>query len=185
MVYRGYDEIDQHDEDIFNAIVERVAPGDELWVLGDISRGNSAGTKHALNMLMELKWFSKMHMKSPIQLHLIPGNHERCHPKNHDSHKHQKLALTVFDSVQPFARHKIDGQDVMLSHFPYTRDRHETRYKQYRLFDEGLPLIHGHLHTEDRLVDREIQVSWEAWHRPVEQSEISSLIQEMDLPDVE
>lgn len=177
--YRGYstpEEIDEHDAKIIETIIETVAPGDHLWNLGDISRGGKAGTDHALGLLFDVTYFSKAHKKNPIVQHLIPGNHDRCHPKNPDSWKHQAHALTVFKSVQTFARHKIADRDVMLSHFPYKRDRNEERYGQYRLRDEGHVLLHGHLHVEQRVKGREVHVGWDAWQRPVSQGEIAELI---------
>ena len=38
---------------------------------------------------------------------------------------------------------------MLLSHFPYRGDHYEDdRYEAYRLRDEGLPLLCGHVHHE-------------------------------------
>ncbi len=40
---------------------------------------------------------------------------------------------------------------VLLSHFPYVGDRGQERYAQWRLKDEGLPLLHGHTHSAEEI----------------------------------
>jgi calcineurin-like phosphoesterase family protein len=114
----------------------------------------------------------------PGTKHLIAGNHDPCHPMHRDAHKWQAAYLQVFASVQPFARRRIRNQDVLLSHFPYVKDRHEARYMQYRLRDEGAWLLHGHTHqSEQRREGREIHVGLDAWDlTPVSLDTIADLM---------
>lgn len=97
-----------------------------------------------------------------------------------DAHKWIDDYHDVFEYVAPYARIKIDREDVMLSHFPYTKDRHEARYMQYRLRDEGKWLLHGHTHqAEQRREGREIHVGLDAWDlTPVSLGTIRELMQE-------
>lgn len=129
---RGFEEdTDAHDEHLvkrWNAVVQ---PQDQVWVLGDIAMSR---LDHALDLISYL----------PGHKHLIAGNHDGCHPMHAKAHKQQSRYLEVFDSVQTMARRKINGQMVLLSHFPYTHDRHEARYMQYRLPNYGEWLLHGH-----------------------------------------
>lgn len=147
---RGFDSTDEHDERLVSEWSRRVGKDDQVWVLGDLAVSSPA---RALEIVRSL----------PGVKHLIAGNHDGCHPMHRDAHKQQAKYLSVFASVQAFARRRIDGAEVLLSHFPYAKDRHEARYMQYRLRDEGAWLLHGHTHGTERLEGREIHVGVDAW----------------------
>ena len=161
--HRGYPSAAAHDERVVHTLAATLRKGDILWNLGDTNRGgNAARQTAAIATLAALRDTIGFHH------HLIPGNHCGCHPMHRDAHNWQGRYLAAFDSVQAFARHRIAGHDVMLSHFPYTGD-HTTpdRHTQYRLRDEGRALIHGHTHQQAPQVPtrpREVCVSLEAWH---------------------
>ncbi|ADX31992.1 hypothetical protein TPA2_gp78 [Tsukamurella phage TPA2] len=102
-----------------------------------------------------------------------------------DSWKWQRRYLEVFESVQPFARHRfvVDDQrrEVLLSHFPYQDGGDHTeyeRYQQYRLPSRGRFLLHGHTHSPLAHVrnSRQIHVGWDAWRRPVHEDEIRAMM---------
>lgn len=148
---RGFEHVEEHDAYICDGWSNFVGPNDQVWVLGDIAVSNP---KRALELLDRL----------PGHKHLIAGNHDRCHPLHRDAHKRQREYLQVFESVQAFARRKVAGQDVLLSHFPYDTDRGEVRYTQYRLRNEGLWLLHGHTHSDVIATSpNEIHVGVDAW----------------------
>lgn len=166
--HRGFEEnVDEHDARLVANWSRVVRSDDQVWVLGDISVSSPT---YALGVLRDL----------PGRKHLIAGNHDGCHPMHRNSHKVQRHYLEVFESVQPFARRKIGGEYVLLSHFPYNKDRHEVRYTQYRLRDEGLWLLHGHTHQADqRREGREIHVGVDAWNlTPVHLNTIVELMKE-------
>lgn len=139
---RGFSTTAAHDAELAYRWDATVRPEDAVWVTGDVCVGGSALTKRAL------EWVSRR----PGVKYLVPGNHCRVHPHHRDSHRWQRTFMELaFESVQPFARRRIDGQDVLLSHFPYVGDSGpEERYTQYRLPCEGLPIIHGHTHSRSR-----------------------------------
>lgn len=147
-----------------------VKPSDQVWVLGDISAGGTKAQHKALDWLRD----------RPGGKHLIAGNHDGCHPMHRDAHKWQPLYLDVFKTVQPFARRKINGQPVLLSHFPYQGDHTEAdRYDQYRLRDLGVLLLHGHIHRPLRKMGYQIHVGLDAWNlKPVNLDELIILIGE-------
>lgn len=122
-----------------------VKPDDIVWILGDISAGGRAAQLNAL------EWIQNR----PGKKHLITGNHDACSPIHRDSHKWQRIYLEAFESVQMAARRKIPTAEgnvtVLLSHFPYVGDRGQERYAQWRLRNEGLPLLHGHTHSAGKL----------------------------------
>ena len=100
------------------------------------------------------------------KLHLT-GN---CHPMYRDSHKRMAMYFPTFASVQLHARKSIGGTRVLLSHFPYQGGGDHTaedRFNQWRLPDLGVPLIHGHTHSDILLSKTpkgtiQVNVAWEA-----------------------
>jgi calcineurin-like phosphoesterase family protein len=180
---RGFASSAGHDEVIvanWNAVVGR---DDTVWHLGDVGLGKPA---------LILPWAARLNGA----IHLITGNHDAVWPGHRDSHKHQREWLEHFASVQSFARRKIGGRYVLLSHFPYDGDHTaEDRHRQFRLRDEGTWLLHGHTHGRERLGQvtlppvtfggegawrgRQLHVGLDAWDlRPVPQCEVERLIAE-------
>lgn len=137
---RGFDSIEDHDEAVLKPL-HRLCWDDEMWILGDLSSGRPEGEEAALNALLEC----------PPRKHLIAGNHDSVSSTHRHGYRQQRRFLEVFDSVQQFGRVRLHGRDVLMSHYPYARSgdgpgRGPARYAEYRLPDEGLPLIHGHTH---------------------------------------
>lgn len=163
---RGFADVAEHDSAIINNWEKVIRKDDQTWVLGDV-----ALTRHdeALAIIAGL----------PGVKHLVAGNHDPCHPMHRESHKHQRKYLEVFDSVQVFARRKILGKTLLLSHFPYSSDRgFEARYPQYRLPDFGEWLVHGHTHLPEVWTGpREIHVGVDAWGlKPVSLDTVAKLM---------
>lgn len=187
---RGFASSAEHDEAVIERWNKLVRPDDLVWHLGDVGLGNETGILNTATHLNGRK-------------QLITGNHDACWPGHRDSRKHQRRWLEVFESVQAFARIRIDGRTVMLSHFPYEGDHTgEDRATQYRLRDEGAWLIHGHTHQKNRLgpdprylttmspVDgtgqtwprgREVHAGLDAWDlRPASEAAILGVIREYE-----
>lgn len=151
---RGFDSVAEHDAAVADRWRALVKPRDTVWVLGDLA---AASPVHALAILATL----------PGEKVLVAGNHDRCHPMHRDAHRRQAAYLTTgggpFVATLSGARKRIGGEDVLLSHFPYLRDREEPRHLQWRLRDEGLPLVHGHTHGEERLTVTPAMMT-DPWH---------------------
>jgi calcineurin-like phosphoesterase family protein len=148
---RGFASAEEHDEAVISRWNETVKPADTVWHLGDV--GMSRGFLPLVGRLNGT-------------VHLIAGNHDAVWPGHRDSHRHQRGWLEHFASVQAFARRRIGGHQVLLSHFPYEGDHAaEDRCGQYRLRDEGLWLLHGHTHWQHIQVHggRQIHVGLDAW----------------------
>lgn len=164
---RGFGSLDEHDSEIIRRWNKAVAPGDTVWVLGDIGMGNEEAYLGLASCLNGTK-------------HLISGNHDAVWPGHRDAHKKMDLWLAVFATIQPFGRRRINGHDVLLSHFPYGTDTEhhaEGRYMQYRLRDEGGWLLHGHTHGTERLHGHQIHVGLDAWDlAPVNEGTIGKMI---------
>lgn len=166
---RGFDDPAEHDAAILDHWREVVGPRDVVHVLGDL-----ALAKHTkvLPLLEPLPGYKR----------LVTGNHDYPHPSRRDHAKFERAYGEVFESVQPFSRRRIGGRDVLLSHFPYRGDHTaKDRYVQYRLRDEGLPLLHGHTHSDERVSGRMIHVGLDAWGlRLVPEEAVIDLLDQME-----
>ncbi len=179
--------IEWHDQILAQNWDARVGKDDVIWVLGDISAGGSKAQRNALSWLAS----------RPGRKHLIAGNHDSVHPMHRDSHKWLPEYMMVFDSVQSAATRDVplvDGgrQKVLLSHFPYTGEGGREggdRHAQWRLRNEGLPIIHGHVHSTETVTQSsgegadgwppstQIHVGVDAWGmKPVSLEEISEVL---------
>lgn len=162
---RGFSTVAEHDQVLVENWCSCVRKNDTVWVLGDLAVSNPTMTLALIGTL-------------PGTKHLIGGNHDRCHPMHRDAHNWQRRYLEVFSSVQAFARRKVAGRNVLLSHFPFEGDHsREDRYTQYRLRDEGDWLLHGHTHSASKGFGRQIHVGVDAWGMtPVFLEQIEAII---------
>lgn len=142
-----------HDATIMQRWNDTVRPDDQVWHLGDVTMGVGR-SDYALHLVRKLHG----------HIHLITGNHDPVWPGHRQAHRHQREWLGAFASIQAFARRKIAGQQVLLSHFPYRGDHTTTdRHTQFRLRDEGLWLLHGHVHDAWQVDGRQINVGVDQW----------------------
>ena len=134
-------------------------------MLGDLTASNRA-------LPYALEWVKAR----PGHKHLVLGNHDPAHPMHSDSHKWELMYYEAFDSVaaaRTLSKITLPGgtvERVLMSHFPYHGDRTEymDRHTQFRLRDEGMPLLHGHIHTRNRVTHTDdgtpqIHVGQDAW----------------------
>lgn len=159
-------------EEMEEGIVERwnvtVPAGARVGVLGDVimdsrapNRANAAATN-----LARLKMISRLNG----ELHLIPGNHDPCHPQ-------------LFQDAATWERHYLDagfhtihsptmlitapdGRPLKINHFPYdASDIPDARFHnvRHRAGDNPLWLIHGHVHDRWKQNGRQINVGLDAW----------------------
>lgn len=166
--YRGFTTSEEHDEVVIanhNAVVEE---DDVVWVLGDVCLRPTS-----LSTVARLKGRKR----------LIEGNHDQVWSGHSNSEKYLERWGLYFETIRPFATRKVDGCRFLLSHFPYTADRGKQRHTKYRLRDEGMPLVHGHLHVNEiynRERPKQIHVGLDAWQlKPVPQEAVVSLIREV------
>lgn len=158
--FSSVEEMNEHIITKWNRVVGK---RDTVWHLGDWGMG--AVDVH-LEILKRLNG----------TVHLIAGNHDQVWSGHRDSYRFQQRWMEAgFASVQSFARRKINGVQVLLSHFPYAGDHTTTeRYAEYRLQDTGMPLIHGHVHDTWRVNGRQFNVGVDVnKFRPVHMEEIA------------
>lgn len=168
-------DLDAYNNHIITVWNSHVTKDDTVWLLGDASLGTWEQAEASFRQLNGT-------------IHLITGNHDRCWPGNRNSHDWQHKYMQYFRSVQPFARRKIEGKVVLLSHFPYdgdhvsdARPNGEDRDTQYRLRNEGQWLLHGHTHQSHIMTGlRMLHVGWDTWHAPVPLETVSGVIRKED-----
>lgn len=191
---RGFSSVKAHDEAVLGNLAACLRPRDRLFVLGDFT--GSASRRTLIPALLAF------HDIVPGEKHLIAGNHDGVHPMARPRATDFVDYGIAFASIASAGSRKINGTRVLLSHFPYTRDRAETRYPQWRLPNLGEWLLHGHTHgTEKATVgfsskvigvdpanygfhhrftySREIHVGLDAWDlSPVHSDHLADLIKE-------
>jgi calcineurin-like phosphoesterase family protein len=174
---RGFDSTEAHDLAIFRRWERQVRPDDLVYVMGDISGGSRTGEIHALNVLNML----------PGRKILVAGNHDSVSGIHRRKSPDLWLFRETFEDIKDFARIRIEGQQILLSHYPYMSQgdgpgRGHARYEQFRLPDLGERLIHAHTHhshpTSGSTTGRELCVSWDAWRRIVNIGDVHNWIKE-------
>lgn len=151
-----------HDDFLADVWDNTVRPQDFIIVAGDVSIN---GSDYALD------W----HAQRPGTKILVSGNHDPVHPFHRDAHKHfEKWSKVFTGGIFPFMRRKLGNSYFLISHFPYAgtgAEGHgvEDRFTQFRLIDEGLPLLHGHTHGQEKhhLSDAgtpQLHVGLDAWN---------------------
>lgn len=141
---RGFETEKEHDEALianFNGVIK---PEDAVFHLGDFSLKNPA---------TNMEYFCDVMARLNGYWNLISGNHDSCWSGHRDAHRHRgDYLLMGFESVQDFAKRKLNDNYILLSHFPYAGDHTlEQRHTQFRLRNEGLTLLHGHTHAKEKI----------------------------------
>lgn len=167
---RGFDSAEEHDSFIVEQWNRIVRPNDIIFHMGDVTLKNVSRVRHVMEQLHGIK-------------HLILGNHDRAHPCFKNSHNQHAPYREFFESVSLFGRIRINQTNIVLSHFPYEgeSEEREDRLVEFRLRDQGIPLIHGHTHSGENYSRSDqgssmIHVGWDAWERPVSEDEIREYI---------
>lgn len=131
---------------------EVVAPDDVVYVLGDVVMGERSETLPVVEKLNGIKL-------------LVPGNHDRCW--SHDKaaakwvKRYEDVGLEVLDDQVEL---QTDRGPVLMCHFPYEADdRHGSVFADYHPKDEGLPLLHGHVHQDWKVKGRQVNVGTDVW----------------------
>ena len=177
--------IDWHTNRLAGQWDARIRPQDTVIVCGDLTANNGM-VEHAL------EWVKAR----PGVKRFVLGNHDPAHPMYRDAHKWDGIYYQAFKSVSTSATMNLalprsgDKVRVKLSHFPYSGDgdSKEDRCTQDRLSDEGLPIVHGHVHTKDQATRSQrgtpqIHIGVDAWGMaPVKMTVVADLLETMIHP---
>lgn len=175
---RPYNSVGEMNEALIANWIERVAPGDLVFVPGDVVMGRK---EESLPLLARLTGY----------IVVLPGNHDPCWFGSNAGAKlargrAQYLDNGVAEIIDTGAGHgeptvEIAGQTVKMSHFPYIGDSRERqgedKFSAYRPEDDGSWLIHGHVHDAWKVKDRMINVGVDVWdYCPVHIDELAAII---------
>jgi calcineurin-like phosphoesterase family protein len=161
------------DVDAMNrALVDRwndvVSPADDVWILGDVAMGPIDES---------LAFVGQLHGRKV----LLAGNHDRCwsgHGPKAEPWVERYLEAGFDEILQSAVEATLGTMPVLCSHFPYRGDsRDEERYLAHRPIDDGLVLLHGHVHERWKVCDRQVNVGVDVWDfHPVTDDELLSAI---------
>ncbi|GAF97624.1 unnamed protein product, partial [marine sediment metagenome] len=127
---RPFDSVGQMNECLVERWNETVAPGDTVYLLGDVAY--KADDADSL--------LDRMHGN----IRLVRGDHD----KNPHTTKGRAINLARFEQMIPFGTEiEMAGQLVVLCHFPM--DSWEGKY-------EGSFMLHGHSHGKSKHVTRRL-----------------------------
>lgn len=176
---RGFASPAEHDEILLQNWNQSVRKDDIAFILGDFA--------------MTWKGVEARLARMNGRKILISGNHDLTFGGSRDAWKHLPdwIGEGKFESILTFARRKVMDREFLLSHFPYEGDHAsqdrpdaEDRHTQYRLRDEGMWLVHGHVHSTEKITGtRQVHVGADAWGlSPVCEEEILALMETADGP---
>jgi calcineurin-like phosphoesterase family protein len=121
---------------------------------------------------------------------LVLGNHDRGSVTQTNGWAYQREYLDAgFEAVVDYATVTLPqvkggapARKVLLSHFPYHADHKDSpRFNQFRLRDEGMWLVHGHVHGLYTVRDRGVNVGVDVWDfYPVQDHEVAKLIDDVE-----
>jgi calcineurin-like phosphoesterase family protein len=170
---RPFSDVNHMREWLVNKWNETVQPEDFVVVLGDWAMGNREETL-------------KVGLRLNGHKMLVQGNHDDM-SKKYTRQTYLDAGFEDIGSIEITDQSiLINHNEVVLNHFPYAGDSQmEDRFAEYRPADNGLWLLHGHVHTEWRQRGRQINVGVDAWGGvPVNEYAISHMIEQgpQDLP---
>lgn len=116
---RPWDDIERMNRDLVANINARVAPEDDLYILGDYSFKMTAEAAAALRSTINCR-----------KVHLISGNHDKDWT--------QKAVADTFIVEPPIVKLNIHGKKLILSHFPLM---------DWASMAHGSWHLHGHIHS--------------------------------------
>lgn len=122
---RGYNSVEEMNDDLINKICSTLDEGDELWVLGDLVMGDIDKAAAVLSRI-------------PYSVHFLVGNHDTLRRVN------------LYDSLG-WVNHEraiqvTDGSwDFYLSHYPTVTMNYDDVKKHHPLIN-----LHGHTHYQNK-----------------------------------
>jgi calcineurin-like phosphoesterase family protein len=151
-----------------NAVVH---PSDTVYMLGDLVMGDfEAGIKRVATL--------------DGRKILIPGNHDRMFSKHRTAYVdkwqpfYEAAGFEVLPREVDFHQDGSSSPLFHMCHFPYRGDSHGSdRYGDLRPIDNGGWLVHGHVHDEWKVREKQINVGVDVWNcTPVSLEQIKDIM---------
>lgn len=162
-----------HDVKVINRINSRVGKLDELYVLGDVSKGTGRSFECALSML-----YTRLNVPRS-RCHLVLGNHENFKVKDTSDCLDSISVNDVFGYVTKSEYLFVEGYPVVLTHLPLaeefnvsakdgesTNSRSNSLKKYAVSVPSGTVHLHGHTHSTtpyDSTYPLSLNVGLDAW----------------------
>ncbi len=166
---RPFSSVEEMNEEMVKRWNGVVKPEDTVYYLGDFSLAQRAVPEFGPRL-------------NGIK-HLFMGNHDHCHPchKSKAEGKRKIYYDAGFKTIEMHGELEVAGQKVTISHMPYWPDQltegYEMKYKEFRPTNQGLWLLHGHVHEKWKTNGKMINVGVDAWNfYPVAIDDIATLI---------
>ena len=162
---RPFSSVDEMDSELIRRWNSVVGKSDLVYHLGDFS---FTGTTRLKEILPQLNG----------GIVLIRGNHDKKMFKKHSN----ELRIDGFlESKLSYKMKLSNGQSIMLSHYPYKDSYQDYRdFSPEQLVNEGLPLLHGHVHRTWKTQGKMINVGVDVWNfTPISEQEIIKCIEEI------
>ncbi|GAB3394571.1 metallophosphoesterase [Humibacter soli] len=142
---RPFSTVEQMDDELIRRWNRLVRPDDVVLHLGDLALGPIAESLPLTAALNGRRL-------------LVPGNHDRVSAATQSQKMverfrplYEAAGWEILPEIVEGTRH---GHRLLASHYPYRGDsQEEERYRSLRPRDDGLPLIHGHIHARDHGAD--------------------------------
>lgn len=185
---RGFKTVDEMNKALLEGINSTVSSEERLVILGDVVMGKLESNIHLLSGIRA------------AEIVLIPGNHDRFslayHHKGDDADAKRGLMLGFYEVDPRFTTFRDEtpsvweGEElglgeplaeVLFSHYPYEGDHtSDDRYAHLRAPDEGLPIIHGHVHDSWRINGRQFNVGVDVNDfKPVSEEELADWVRSL------
>lgn len=168
---RPFASVEEMNEKLVQIWNAQVAPTDTVYFLGDFSL-NPRYSKEFTNRLNGTKI-------------LIHGNHDATFPHKYNRKQVKMLQRYIEDGWTSIHDRLVllltNGRNVLLSHMPYTpaegdKLNYDVRYLDYRPKDEGMFLLHGHLHKRYLKYGRMIDVGIDGSFKLLSEDDITALM---------
>lgn len=170
---RPFASVEEMDEAMVERWNEVVGPDDAVYHMGDVAMGKISTTVKHVERLNGDKY-------------LISGNHDTCHPchkkvSSKDFKMYQDVGFTVLNHTEVIvigASETSNGRVVRMCHFPYEGDSHDgDRFTEWRPQNDGLWIIHGHVHEKWKIKNKQLNVGVDVWDfTPVSMDQVIELI---------
>lgn len=171
--FRQYSDTEEMSKAILGSVNSVCTEEDRLILAGDI------GWKQwkLLEFLPQVK---------AGEIILVSGNHDLYHPSNK---KYEKAINEIYEkcpnvtAIVTEMEVKIGVFDVLISHFPFSKDQNEQYHKWRPKKNANTHfLLHGHSHSSpEKRLDKEndsLDIGWDAWGRIVSFDDIEDIIDE-------
>lgn len=171
---RPFHDVQEMNEALIETWNSVVSPDDVVYHLGDLALGQAIEQQIALT--------------ARLQGHklLVPGNHDRI-AESFEGRRNDAKYLPVYvnagrEILPEKFEHSIGERRVVVCHFPYVGDSQDAdRYRLHRPRDSGLPIIHGHVHTQFAVLGREFNVGVDVrGFAPVDEAVIVQWLESLD-----